>query len=64
MVRLLPTLFWTTFSLKQNHKKAIPCIFSTANYMHLEIVFVNEKTIVCTMVFLWGVEDIRAVCNM
>lgn len=32
--------------------------------MHLEIVFVNEKTIVYTMIFLWGVEDIRAVCNM
>lgn len=43
MVRLLPTLFWTTFSLNQNHKKAILGIFSIARYMHLEIVFVNEK---------------------
>lgn len=53
MVYLLPTLFWTTFSLNQNHKKAIPCIFSTAIYMHFEIVFVKEKTIGDTMVFLW-----------
>lgn len=64
MVRRLPTLFLITFSLNQNHKKAILGIFSIARYMHLEIVFVNEKNHRDTMVFLWGVEDIRAVCNM
>lgn len=53
MVRLLPTLFLITFSLNQNHKKAILGIFSIARYMHLEIIFVKEKTIGDTMVFLW-----------